>query len=138
VVLVGRDPTLSPRYERLRSTMQAPPARRMPAHRSLALSNVSVPTRISLTQPADRVPDYGSIQGEPDRLTGAVEALSSSKGYVHMPRPASRTGNLGKLSKTPAISAIIAAATHPVARTNIRAHTAAIMTGPTPETRRYS
>jgi hypothetical protein len=33
-------------YEGLRSTMQAPPARRMLAHRSLALSSVSVPTRI--------------------------------------------------------------------------------------------
>ena len=31
---------------RLRSTMQAPPARRMPAQMLLALSRVSVPTRI--------------------------------------------------------------------------------------------
>jgi hypothetical protein len=35
-----------PRYERLRSTMQAPPARRISAHRFSALSRVSVPTRI--------------------------------------------------------------------------------------------
>jgi hypothetical protein len=39
-------PCLSSRYERLRSTMHAPPARRISSHRLSALSSVSVPTRI--------------------------------------------------------------------------------------------
>src|SRR5262245_15324389 len=40
------DPFCMSPYEPLRSTMQAPPARRMSAQRLLALSKVSVPTRI--------------------------------------------------------------------------------------------
>jgi len=40
------DPFVTSPYEPLRSTMQAPPTRRMSAQRLLALSNISVLTRI--------------------------------------------------------------------------------------------
>jgi len=45
-LIVSAWPVFTSPYELLRSTMQAPPARRMSAQRLVALSNVSVPTRI--------------------------------------------------------------------------------------------